>query len=85
MGWTPIFTKSQAMPDTSFSRKYPQVFTGVEWRAILIAVQRGVETMNGEDAEIVRALLPGLRETVKILRDLEPIGCGLARGDREEP
>jgi hypothetical protein len=73
------------MPDQDFSRPYPKTFTGVQWRAILIAMRHGLEAMSGEDAEIVRALLPELSRDVKALRELEPLGCGLARGDREDP
>lgn len=65
-------------PDPNRSRPYPKTYRGIEWAAILALLKRGLEA-SGEDreAEVVKELLPDLQETVNILAELEPLGCGL--------
>lgn len=74
------------MPDPTRSRPHPKTFTAVQWHAMMTLMMRGLEA-SGDDAEAktVRELLPDLKRDVSIMRDLEPVGCGLDRGDREDP
>jgi len=71
---------SNPKPDPDKSRPYPHTYTGIEWASILMLLRRGLEATPVQDdreVQIVRKLLPELQETVKVLRELEPLGCGL--------
>lgn len=66
----------------AFSRSIPRTLTAVEWHAIMVLLQRGLETnprsWEEESFQTIREkVLPALEKDVAAMIEIEPSGMGL--------